>query len=176
MLEYILLGLLREQPMSGYDLKKTIDYTINFFYSASFGSLYPALKRLENKNYVDVRNVEGSSKNKKIYSLKEEGHAAFINWLEQPIKSNKNEGLLKVFFLDALSKDKQTTLLQEFKINLKNEKSAIINVEQVVLKELTQIPNPEDFYYRLSVLQYGIHFFDMQTNWLEHIMMKKEWS
>jgi DNA-binding PadR family transcriptional regulator len=174
MLEYILLGLLREQSMSGYDLKKTIDYTIKFFYSASFGSLYPALKRLENKNYVDVRNVEGSSKNKKIYSLTEEGHAAFINWLEQPIKSNRSEGLLKIFFLDALSKDKQTTLLQEFELNLKTEKMAIVNVEQVVLKELSQIPNPEDFYYRLSVLQYGIRFFDMQTKWLEHIMEKND--
>jgi DNA-binding PadR family transcriptional regulator len=111
--------------MSGYDLKKTIDCTINFFYSASFGSLYPALKRLENKNYVDARNLEGSSNNKKIYSLIEEGHAVFINWMEQPIKSNKSEGLLKVFFLNSLSKDKQTILLQEFEINLKNEKSTI---------------------------------------------------
>ena len=176
MLEYILLGLLREQPMSGYDLKKTIDYTINFFYSASFGSLYPALKRLEDKNFVDVRNVEGSSKNKKIYSLKGEGNAAFINWLEQPIKSNKNEGLLKVFFLDALPKDKQTTFLQEFELDMKKDKMAISNVERIVSKELTQIPNPEDFYFRLSVLQYGIQFFNMQVKWLEHIMEKREWE
>ncbi|MBP1915903.1 hypothetical protein [Lederbergia galactosidilytica] len=39
MLEFILLGLLLEQPMSGYDFKKTIDYTVGFFYQSSYGSL-----------------------------------------------------------------------------------------------------------------------------------------
>lgn len=42
MLEYIILGLLMEGPMSGYEMKKTIDSSVGLFYRASYGSLYPA--------------------------------------------------------------------------------------------------------------------------------------
>lgn len=47
MLELAVLGLLKEQPLHGYELKKRLGETFGFLWGVSYGSLYPALRRLE---------------------------------------------------------------------------------------------------------------------------------
>ena len=47
MLELAILGLLQDQDLHGYELKKRLGETLGPFSGASFGSLYPALRRLE---------------------------------------------------------------------------------------------------------------------------------
>jgi DNA-binding PadR family transcriptional regulator len=47
MLELAILGLLKEHPMHGYDLRKRLRGDFGLLASLSFGSLYPALARLE---------------------------------------------------------------------------------------------------------------------------------
>jgi len=46
-LELAILGLLKDQELHGYELKKRLAETLGPFSSVSFGSLYPALARLE---------------------------------------------------------------------------------------------------------------------------------
>ncbi len=46
-LELAILGLLKEQELHGYELKKRLSDTLGFASGVSFGSLYPALARLE---------------------------------------------------------------------------------------------------------------------------------
>lgn len=52
MLEMAILGLLKEQPMHGYDLRKRLRSNFGLLSSLSFGSLYPALARLEQEGAV----------------------------------------------------------------------------------------------------------------------------
>ena len=52
MLEMAILGLLKEQPMHGYDLRKRLRSDFGLLSSLSFGSLYPALARLEHDGAV----------------------------------------------------------------------------------------------------------------------------
>lgn len=59
MLEMAVLGLLKEQPMHGYDLRKRLRGDFGMLASLSFGSLYPALRRLEAAGAV--REVVGGS-------------------------------------------------------------------------------------------------------------------
>lgn len=47
MLELAILGVLKEQELHGYELKKRLTDALGAFSSVSFGSLYPALARLE---------------------------------------------------------------------------------------------------------------------------------
>ena len=54
MLELAILGLLKEQELHGYELKKRLTETLGAFSSVSFGSLYPALSRLETAEAVEV--------------------------------------------------------------------------------------------------------------------------
>lgn len=89
-----------------------------------------------------VEDVKGDSKNKKIYTLQKDGEEAFIKWLEQPLKSSKNEHLLRIFFLDYLDEEKQTYLLKEFQVKLKDERHKLKEVERIVIGELAGLTNP----------------------------------
>src|SRR5207342_3209818 len=53
MLELAVLGLLSEQPRHGYDLKKRLSETLGPLWGISFGSLYPALRRLEKSGAIE---------------------------------------------------------------------------------------------------------------------------
>jgi len=54
MLEIAVLGLLKEQPLHGYELKKRLGDTLGFLWGVSYGSLYPALRRLEREGAIEV--------------------------------------------------------------------------------------------------------------------------
>lgn len=53
MLDVAILGLLQDQPLHGYELKKRLGETLGFLWGASYGSLYPALRRLERAGAIE---------------------------------------------------------------------------------------------------------------------------
>jgi len=57
-LELAILGLLKEQDLHGYELKKRLAEALGPLSSVSFGSLYPALSRLERKGALEVASAE----------------------------------------------------------------------------------------------------------------------
>jgi DNA-binding PadR family transcriptional regulator len=54
MLELAILGLLKEFPLHGYELKKRLNETLGHVWGVSYGSLYPALARLERMGAIEV--------------------------------------------------------------------------------------------------------------------------
>lgn len=61
MLELAILGLLAESPVHGYELKKKIETLVGSWSGASFGSLYPALARLEREGFVESSPRDSSN-------------------------------------------------------------------------------------------------------------------
>ncbi|MGG3510231.1 PadR family transcriptional regulator [Paenibacillus lautus] len=173
LLEYILLGMLMEGTMSGYDLKKTIDSTVGTFYKASYGSLYPALKRLAEKDMVTLTETD-NSKNKKLYTLLPSGQKAFLDWLSGPMQTGRNEQLIRIFFFDYLDEDLRQKRLAEYIFKLDQEIYMLEAVQNVVTGELAEIEHPENYYYRVSVLDYGLNHFQMERQWLKDIMERKD--
>jgi DNA-binding PadR family transcriptional regulator len=60
MLELAVLGLLAEQPLHGYELKKRLSETLGPLWGISFGSLYPALRRLERSGAITETTPDGA--------------------------------------------------------------------------------------------------------------------
>jgi DNA-binding PadR family transcriptional regulator len=54
MLDLAILGLLQEQPLHGYELKKRLGETLGSLWGISYGSLYPALRRLEHEASIEI--------------------------------------------------------------------------------------------------------------------------
>ncbi|TYP68078.1 virulence activator alpha [Paenibacillus methanolicus] len=168
MLEYAILGLLMEGKLSGYDIKKTMDSSVGLFYRASYGSLYPALKRMAERGWLSVEEL-ASSKNKKLYAMLPEGEAAFKAWLAEPLQMSRSELLIKIFFYDYLDEETRQSNLAEYQQKLAVERGRLAAVEGIVSKELAALPNPRDYYYRVSVLSYGIDYFEMEQQWIRSI-------
>jgi DNA-binding PadR family transcriptional regulator len=61
MLELAVLGLLKEQPRHGYELKKRLSETLGFLWGVSYGSLYPTLGRLERQGAIEVVDDDAGS-------------------------------------------------------------------------------------------------------------------
>ncbi|GBF75634.1 hypothetical protein PA598K_04054 [Paenibacillus sp. 598K] len=168
MLEQVILGMLLEGKMSGYDLKKIIEQSIGIFYKVSYGNLYPALKRMTERGWIEEEET-GDAKNKKLYSICPEGKAAFQDWLKEPLQANKREHLIKIFFYDYLDEATRLQQLETYQRGVQMQIAQMQAVQQIVAGELEQIDNKDDYYYRLSVMYYGIEFFKMENNWLETI-------
>lgn len=85
---HFILGLLVQQPMSGYDIKRFLKSFSWLIGSPSFGSLYPALHTLLKGDLVTVQVLlrEGRP-SRKIYSITEAGREALMEWINQPAKS-----------------------------------------------------------------------------------------
>jgi PadR family transcriptional regulator, regulatory protein AphA len=80
------LALLAHGEASGYDLKKRwTDGPFSRFFDASFGSIYPTLAKLERDGLVVLRHdVQAGKPPRKVYSLTEDGQAAFTEALSLP--------------------------------------------------------------------------------------------
>ena len=48
----VLLGFLAQDEMTGYELKRLMERSVGFFFGASYGSIYPALRDLEGAGLV----------------------------------------------------------------------------------------------------------------------------
>ncbi|MGO4540118.1 PadR family transcriptional regulator [Paenibacillus sp. 2TAB19] len=173
MIELVTLGMLIQGKMSGYDIKKVTEQTIGIFYKMSYGSLYPALKRLVDEAYVTEEETN-DSKNKKLYAVTEKGQRHFITWLREPLKSNKREYMVKIFFYDYLDEETRQRNLSDYQRSIELQIKQMNAVQAIVSKELEQLENKDQYYYRVSTVHYGLQFFQMENEWLKQIMNKKE--
>ncbi len=82
MLEYIVLGLISMEPQSGYSIVSYFDEDSYNSWSASPGSVYPMLKRLEKQGVIlGELDVEHETRPRKMYTLTETGEASLDVWL-----------------------------------------------------------------------------------------------
>ena len=62
----VILGMLAFGKNTGYEIKQFVDKTTRFFWAASYGQIYPELKRLEDQGLVrgPTRAVGGPRANR----------------------------------------------------------------------------------------------------------------
>ncbi len=164
MLEYIILGFLMECSMSGYDIKQSMSHSTANFFDASFGSIYPALKRLEEKGLIISKEAVESGKYKKYYEILEQGKKEFFSWLEVPVdfSSLKQEYLVKQFFYIHLPEEKVKAHLEHFIESVKDHLNKLIELEKLI-KEHADV-------YKYSTLRYGMDFMSFAAGWYENLL------
>lgn len=80
-LEYALIGLLKQKPQSGYDLRKQFTATPMRHYSDSPGSIYPALRRLQARGSIQAAPAE-DGRQRQVFRVTAAGARAFVAWLK----------------------------------------------------------------------------------------------
>lgn len=100
-----ILACLTERPMTGYELAKTFDSSIGFFWKADHQQIYRELTRLRDRGNIQGREVVQSGKpNKLVYTLTQEGRAALRHWAARPSvpASIKDDLLVRLYALDSV--------------------------------------------------------------------------
>jgi DNA-binding PadR family transcriptional regulator len=101
----VILGMLALGERSGYDIKQKVDKSTRFFWAASYGQIYPELRRLEQQGLVRGRPEPSGERARTLYELTDAGETALREWLSsdgEPLYELRDEGMLKLFFSDAL--------------------------------------------------------------------------
>jgi DNA-binding PadR family transcriptional regulator len=158
--------------MSGYDLKRWMSYCTSNFFDASFGSIYPALKRLEEKGFINSRETVEGNKLKKLYSINNSGKTYFYNWLDTPIAfaKTKQDHLIKIFFYDRLPKRKAVANLQ----NLAKQVEPILNYLENHKCSVEAKYDTNLYYFQFSTIDYGIGYYQFVIDWCNDLIKKLE--
>jgi DNA-binding PadR family transcriptional regulator len=84
--EQVLLGVIADQPRSGYGLKKLYGSSPASVYQPSPGALYPALRRLEDRGLLRAeQTVSSGGRAQRVYTVTEAGRAEHLAWLREPV-------------------------------------------------------------------------------------------
>jgi PadR family transcriptional regulator, regulatory protein AphA len=101
----VILGMIALGSQTGYDIKQFVDKSTRHFWAASYGQIYPELRRLEEHGLVAGQPEPHGGRARTVYTLTPAGQAAFADWLDdadQDIPFEvRAEGMLKLFFSDA---------------------------------------------------------------------------
>jgi PadR family transcriptional regulator, regulatory protein AphA len=104
----VILGFLRFAPRTGYDIKNAIEISTRFFWGASYGQIYPELKRLERLGLVEAEASPRGARKRTVYALTPAGEAALEQWLTDRQSwtfEYRDEWLLRLFFGDLLPRE-----------------------------------------------------------------------
>jgi DNA-binding PadR family transcriptional regulator len=98
--------MLRLGSRTGYDIKQKIEISTRFFWGASYGQIYPELKRLAAVGLVEAEQDPRGGVKRTAYRLTPEGERVLHEWLTDrghQLFEMRDEGLLKIFFGDLLT-------------------------------------------------------------------------
>src|SRR6476660_6532252 len=111
---WVVLGLVALKPRSGYEIKRIVDRAIRHFWAASYGQIYPELRRLEERGWITGIDAARGGRSRRVYRITSEGRAALVGWLhgrETRIEL-RDESLLRLFFADQLPPEEGLGLLR----------------------------------------------------------------
>ena len=187
MLELAILGLLKEQELHGYELKKRLVEGLGFASGVSFGSLYPALSRLEAAGAVKaVESKEtptvphtGSlggelaafrarkppaargGRGKKVYGITERGEQLFEELLAAETQSNDDDRIfnLRLAFARYLPPDARLGMLERRRAHL---------VERLIQLR-SRVKAARDTYAR-SLVEHDQEAAEHDLSWIERLI------
>jgi DNA-binding PadR family transcriptional regulator len=155
--EHVILGALSFEPMSGYEIKQLVDKSTRFFWAASYGQIYPALRRLRERGLVEASEQPQGGRRRVVYRLTPAGSQALVAWLREPPPplELREEGLLKLFFAGTLEHDEALTLVRSIRASWEETLARLREVER------TKAPVG----FPALVLDFGIGMKEWMVEW-----------
>jgi DNA-binding PadR family transcriptional regulator len=162
-----ILACLTERPMTGYELAKTFDSSIGFFWKTDHQQIYRELSRLRDRGYIQGREVVQTGKpNKLVYTLTPEGRAAFRHWAARPSTpaSIKDDLLIRLYALEAVDIE---PLRADLMARLEHHRDRYERYERIVKKRFPDgVASPADM-GKLLNLRIGLRHEKMVAEWCE---------
>ncbi len=175
---YGILGFLSYGPMTGYDLAKAFEASLEFFWHAQNSQIYLELKSLEKKGYVtgEVSPQEGRP-NKKVFSITDAGRTAFLRWLAQPPGAEttqfKSAFLMKLFFGGNLPPAQSIQNLKIFREGCQRFLAGMETVPGSIQHYGANKTSAQTCYWGFTV-DFGYSFLSTCVQWAERCIRKLE--
>lgn len=165
MLELAILGLLKERAMHGYQLKKRLAETLGVFWRVSYGSLYPALRRLQRDGALEMTFPQGEvGRRKNVYRITEKGERVFEQLLERAgHEASEDTGFsLRLAFFKYLK--------PETRIRLLERRRAFLEERWTELRDSLQSYRERVDGYVLSLMNHELAATENDIRWLDDLI------
>lgn len=155
----LILGMIRLGKRTGYEIKQLVDVSARFFWTTSYGQIYPELKRLEQAGLIRGEESPTGGRSRTVYSLTPAGEEALDRWLEPGgdlVWELRDEGLLKLFF----SEDRDPAEVAEHMRSVRARSESVAEQLRALRPDLDE-PGPGP----LMALEFGIAFNEWLADW-----------
>lgn len=164
--DLIILGLLREGPKHGYELKHIIDERMALIAEITSGTVYYALSKLEKEGCVKGQRVKsGNRPERNIYELTKKGEEKFKELLHQVLFAEERPYYsfdLALYFMKYADKKNALSALEQ-KINkIKDYYKFIENLEKKYPQNLWP-------YYWKKIKERAILNLEMTSKWYKKL-------
>lgn len=163
---YVILGMVSREARSGYEIKALVDGSTRFFWAASYGQIYPELKRLSEAGLVEGLDAPRGERKRTVYAITPSGEEALRDWLRQPPSTYeaRDEGMLKLFFAGVLPPAEAAQILRTMRQHRLELVERLRAIEPKALEKEDPFP--------LIVLRGGIEFNEWYAGWCERMEAK----
>ncbi|MDO5574860.1 MAG: PadR family transcriptional regulator [bacterium] len=168
---YLILGLLSESPLTGYEIKKIVDLRFAYFWSESYGQIYPELNKMNEEGVIHkLENPESTKgRNSYKYEITSEGLEELKEWLECPVEKEviRYEILLKLYFSNMGSTDTIMEQIKEFQMTHKKQQ----HLFELFQKDLEENFDEHDNHAEvLMVLMFGQKVWAAYDEWCQEAL------
>jgi PadR family transcriptional regulator, regulatory protein AphA len=180
MIKFILLGFLNYQPMTGYELKQTMDHSVSHFWHAYHSQIYTTLRQMEADALVVSEFIHSEGQpDRRVYSLTDSGRVELKTWLDQSLTEMspiKEELILRLFF--SASRDKNS-VLAELHLQREMHQKKLNEYHGLTVGEIEEnaksIPQlARDARFWRMTLYMGISYEKMYLEWLDQTIREIE--
>ena len=156
----VILGMLAQRPRSGYEIKSLVDHSTRYFWAASYGQIYPELRRLAEAGLIEGTDSPTGGRQRTIYELTRAGRHALDEWHEQPaeVLEYRDEAMLKLFFAGAVAPGRATEIARH-----RSEQSLEIADALRAVEEQAEGKDQPAY----TVLRFGIDLNEFIADWFE---------
>ena len=176
MLDKIILGFLKNRELTAYDIKKAMEQSISYFYSSSFGSINPALKKLEKQKLVTCKETIENHRVKKYYKITVTGFENYMSWLKEPINIGriKEDALVRLFFMGDIDSNSQKAIIRNYLTELKETRNVFEELKNELTKTKIAKNHKQKAKFQLSTLKFGIDYYKFTYKWFNDFLKDLE--
>jgi DNA-binding PadR family transcriptional regulator len=159
------LGLLAQEPGSGYDLLKHFEKSMANVWPATQSQLYGELNKLADTGLIEVSNI--GPRGRKEYRITDAGRAELRRWVTNPQDDPpfRSAALLRVFLLGEVPAEHARDRV----LAMADEAEAEVNrLEE--LRASIGWGDDEGLFYGLAALEYGLRMNAMQADWAKWLV------
>ncbi len=162
MLDFAVLGLLMERARHGYELKRALGEL--GFWKVSFGSLYPALRRLEKRGAIEATGGPGR---RKAYRVTDEGREIFDTLLATDPDASETERAfqIRLAFLGHLPPERRVQILEGRRSKLSTH---LRSARQIFIDARSDTENQDR--YRLALMEHAMRSTESDIAWLDGLV------
>lgn len=174
-LEYAILGFLNYKPLSGYDLKKIFDTSVQHFWPADQSQIYRTLTRLTEQGWVEMEIIRQSDRpDRKVYHITEAGRAALHQWLLTPTlpQASRNAALIQVFFAGQLSDAEILAMFERAADQVRAVLAQYAQIPHQIEAYRAYMESPREFCCWMLTLEVGFKSAQANLEWLEDVIRR----